>query len=110
VIKSNESAFGCALKSISLLKSKPDSRDEGAARILKVQEARRPQARPARQLIMKNFANSTKSSRRRIIAYWVTTMIIAAEFAAGGVMDILRFAAPGTVLMNPEVNVPFFLL
>jgi uncharacterized membrane protein YphA (DoxX/SURF4 family) len=40
-------------------------------------------------LIMK-LANSTDCSQRRIIAYWVTTVIIAAEFAVGGVMDILR--------------------
>ena len=36
------------------------------------------------------LANSTDCSQRRIIAYWVTTVIIAAEFAVGGVMDILR--------------------
>jgi uncharacterized membrane protein YphA (DoxX/SURF4 family) len=29
-------------------------------------------------------------SRNRTIAYWVTTVAVAAEFAAGGVMDILR--------------------
>jgi uncharacterized membrane protein len=39
---------------------------------------------------MTKLANSTDCSRRRIIAYWVTTVIIAAEFAVGGVMDILR--------------------
>jgi uncharacterized membrane protein YphA (DoxX/SURF4 family) len=40
--------------------------------------------------LMTKLANSTDCSRRRIIAYWVTTVIIAAEFAIGGVMDILR--------------------
>jgi uncharacterized membrane protein YphA (DoxX/SURF4 family) len=35
-------------------------------------------------------AKSTDWSRRRLIAYWVTTAIIAAEFAIGGVMDVLR--------------------
>jgi len=30
------------------------------------------------------------SSRSRTIAYWVTTVIIAAELAVGGVWDILR--------------------
>src|SRR5215469_2941186 len=39
---------------------------------------------------MTELANSTDCSRRRIIAYWVATVIIAAEFAVGGVMDILR--------------------
>jgi uncharacterized membrane protein YphA (DoxX/SURF4 family) len=39
---------------------------------------------------MTKLATSTDFSRRRIIAYWVTTVIIAAEFAVGGVMDILR--------------------
>ena len=39
---------------------------------------------------MTTLANSTDCSRRRIIAYWVATVIIAAEFAVGGVMDILR--------------------
>ena len=39
---------------------------------------------------MTKLAYSTNCSRRRIIAYWVTTVIIAAEFAVGGVMDLLR--------------------
>src|SRR5262249_4126990 len=39
---------------------------------------------------MTKLANSVDCSRRRIIAYWVTTVIIAGEFAVGGVMDILR--------------------
>jgi uncharacterized membrane protein YphA (DoxX/SURF4 family) len=39
---------------------------------------------------MTKLANSTDWSRRRLIAYWVTTAIIAAEFAVGGVMDIMR--------------------
>jgi DoxX-like family len=39
---------------------------------------------------MTKLTNSTDCSRRRIIAYWVTTVIIAAEFAVGRVMDILR--------------------
>jgi heme/copper-type cytochrome/quinol oxidase subunit 3 len=40
--------------------------------------------------LITKLANSTDCSQRRIIAYWVTTVIIAAEFAVGGVMDILR--------------------
>jgi uncharacterized membrane protein YphA (DoxX/SURF4 family) len=39
---------------------------------------------------MTKLANSTDWFRWRLIAYWVTTAIIAAEFAVGGVMDILR--------------------
>src|SRR6516162_11026196 len=39
---------------------------------------------------MTKLAYSADCSRRRIIAYWVTTVIVAAEFAVGGVMDILR--------------------
>jgi uncharacterized membrane protein YphA (DoxX/SURF4 family) len=39
---------------------------------------------------MLKLANSTDWSRRRLIAYWVTTAIISFEFAVGGVMDILR--------------------
>jgi uncharacterized membrane protein len=39
---------------------------------------------------MTKLANSTDWSRRRLIAYWITTAIIAAEFAVGGVMDIMR--------------------
>jgi hypothetical protein len=40
--------------------------------------------------LITKLGNSTDCSQRRIIAYWVTTVIIAAEFAVGGVMDILR--------------------
>jgi hypothetical protein len=39
---------------------------------------------------MTKLANSADGSRKRIIAYWVTTVIIGAEFAVGGVMDLLR--------------------
>jgi uncharacterized membrane protein YphA (DoxX/SURF4 family) len=39
---------------------------------------------------MTKFANSADCSRERIIAYWVTTVIIGTEFAVGGVMDLLR--------------------
>ena len=41
---------------------------------------------------MTKLANSTEWSRRRLIAYWVTTAIIAAEFAVGGMMGALRLA------------------
>jgi hypothetical protein len=36
------------------------------------------------------MTNPTASARNRSIAYWVTTVIIAAELALGGVWDILR--------------------
>jgi hypothetical protein len=39
---------------------------------------------------MTNPTSSTASARNRAIAYWMTTMIIAAELAVGGVWDILR--------------------
>ena len=39
---------------------------------------------------MTDLANSAASPRSRTIAYWVTTVIIAAELAVGGVWDILR--------------------
>ena len=39
---------------------------------------------------MTKFANSSKRLRWRIVAYWVATGIITAEFAFGGVMDILQ--------------------
>jgi uncharacterized membrane protein len=39
---------------------------------------------------MTDLTNASDCSRTRIIAYWVTTAIIAAEFAVGGVMDLLR--------------------
>ena len=39
---------------------------------------------------MTNLANITDRSRWRILAYWVTTGIIAAEFAFGGVLDVLQ--------------------
>ena len=36
------------------------------------------------------MTNPTASARNRSIVYWVTTVIIAAELAVGGVWDILR--------------------
>jgi DoxX-like family len=39
---------------------------------------------------MTDLASSAASSRSHTIAYWVTTGIIAAELAVGGVIDILR--------------------
>jgi uncharacterized membrane protein YphA (DoxX/SURF4 family) len=39
---------------------------------------------------MSKLANSNDCSQGRNVAYWITTVILAAEFAIGGVMDILR--------------------
>jgi uncharacterized membrane protein YphA (DoxX/SURF4 family) len=39
---------------------------------------------------MSNPVSSAAASRSRTIVYWVTTVIIAAELAVGGVWDILR--------------------
>ncbi len=39
---------------------------------------------------MTNLASSSASSRGRTIAYWVTTMLVAAESVLGGVWDILQ--------------------
>jgi DoxX-like protein len=49
---------------------------------------------------MTKLANSTDCSRRRIIAYRVTTVIIAAEFAVGGVMDVLQLPPFFTILKH----------
>jgi uncharacterized membrane protein YphA (DoxX/SURF4 family) len=47
---------------------------------------------------MTKLSNSTDCSQRRIIAYWFTTAIVAAEFAVGGVMDILRIPPFSAIL------------
>jgi hypothetical protein len=39
---------------------------------------------------MTELTNSSGRSRTRVVTYRVTTAIIAAEFAVGGVMDIFR--------------------
>lgn len=39
---------------------------------------------------MTNLASSIQSSRRHIIAYWVTTALVIFELALGGVWDVLR--------------------
>ena len=41
---------------------------------------------------MTNLASSAAASRSRTIAYWATTVIIAAELALGGVWDTRRIA------------------
>jgi hypothetical protein len=57
--------------------------------------------------LMTKLANSTDCSRRRIIAYWVTTVIIAAEFAVGGVMDILRLPPFFEILRHLAIRATF---
>jgi uncharacterized membrane protein YphA (DoxX/SURF4 family) len=39
---------------------------------------------------MTNLASSALTSRRRIIGYWVTTVLVVFELALGGVWDVLR--------------------
>jgi DoxX-like family len=39
---------------------------------------------------MTKLANSTDWSRRRLIAYWVITVLIATECLVGGMMGALR--------------------
>jgi uncharacterized membrane protein YphA (DoxX/SURF4 family) len=39
---------------------------------------------------MTNLTSSVFSFRSRTIAYWVTTVLVAAELAVGGVWDIMR--------------------
>ena len=43
-----------------------------------------------REKLMNEQKDWTTSTRTRSIAYWVTTVLIAAEFASGGVIDLLR--------------------
>jgi uncharacterized membrane protein YphA (DoxX/SURF4 family) len=45
-----------------------------------------------------NLASAAVSSRSRTIAYWVTTLIIAAELGVGGVWDILRIPFVRTIM------------
>jgi len=39
---------------------------------------------------MKRNIDISSSTRSRTLIYWVTTLLIAAEFMVGGIMDILR--------------------
>lgn len=39
---------------------------------------------------MTNLASSALTSRRHIIAYWVTTALVVFELALGGLWDVLR--------------------
>jgi uncharacterized membrane protein YphA (DoxX/SURF4 family) len=47
---------------------------------------------------MTNLASSIFSFRSRSIAYWVTTVLVAAELAVGGVWDIMRIPYVRTVI------------
>jgi DoxX-like family len=54
-------------------------------------------AEPVCQETTMNEQNDlTTSTRTRHIAYWVTTMLVAAEFASGGVIDLLHSTIFGT--------------
>jgi uncharacterized membrane protein YphA (DoxX/SURF4 family) len=55
-----------------------------------------------------NSPSSGASSRIRTIAYWATTVIIAAELAIGGVWDILRIPYVREVLENLLGYPPYF--
>jgi hypothetical protein len=46
----------------------------------------------------------TTSTRTRHIAYWVTTVLIAAEFASGGVIDLLH----STIFGNQDLGYPAY--
>jgi DoxX-like family len=45
-----------------------------------------------------NLASAAGFSRSRTIAYWVATVIIAAELGVGGVWDILRIPFVRTIM------------
>jgi uncharacterized membrane protein YphA (DoxX/SURF4 family) len=49
---------------------------------------------------MRNVAIMAHASRSRAIAYWVTTGLIAAELAVGGVWDLLRVPYVLTILAH----------
>jgi hypothetical protein len=49
---------------------------------------------------MRNVAIMAHASRSRAIAYWVTTGLIAAEFAVGGVWDLLGVPYVLTILAH----------
>jgi uncharacterized membrane protein YphA (DoxX/SURF4 family) len=54
-------------------------------------------------------ASSTDRSRRRIIAYWVTTGILALECGVGGVMGVLRLP-PFLGIMEHLGYPPYFMI
>ena len=39
---------------------------------------------------MTNLAGSVSTSRRQMVAYWVTTALVVLELAQGGIWDVLR--------------------
>lgn len=49
---------------------------------------------------MTNLASSVATSRGRAIAYWIATMLVAAEMGVGGVWDILRIPYVRAVMQH----------
>ena len=47
-----------------------------------------------------DFAESRSQARGRTIACWIATTLIAAEFAVGGVMDILHLPPFAAVMQH----------
>jgi uncharacterized membrane protein YphA (DoxX/SURF4 family) len=57
---------------------------------------------------MTNLASSVLLSRRRIIAYWVTTALLASELLVGGIWDVLR--VPQVVAVIHRLGYPSYFL
>lgn len=53
-------------------------------------ERDRPDVTKEGDIAMPNLANSAAFSISRTVAYWATTMLVAAELGVGGAWDILR--------------------
>ena len=49
---------------------------------------------------MTDFAIPAASSRSRTIAYWVATVLVAAEFVVGGVMDVQQMSFARAVIQH----------
>lgn len=57
---------------------------------------------------MVSLARSIFSTRRRIIAYWVTTALVVFELVLGGIWDILR--VPSTRDLIERLGYPLYFL
>src|SRR5262252_5890140 len=49
---------------------------------------------------MADQAVAVPTSRSRTIAYWIITVVVAAEFAVGGVWDLLRIPYVNTIMAH----------
>ena len=49
---------------------------------------------------MTDFAIPAAASRSRTIAYWVATVLVAAEFVVGGVMDVQQMSFARAVIQH----------